>query len=161
MRDFASLDNRVEPLRNSLFYLHLIVKWSYTMLMFKKLFLLFTLLAAGMPAQSRVYELRTYHTYEGKLEALKANFRDHHIATFKRHGIESIGYWVPQDPELAKNTLIYLLAHPSRAAAEKNWAEFRKDPEFIRVAAESEKDGKIVQKVESVYLDAVDFSPLK
>jgi hypothetical protein len=127
--------------------------------MLRKLILLFTLLAAGcVLAQSRVYELRTYHVYEGKLEALKANFRDHHIQTFKRHGIESIGYWVPEDPELAKTTLIYLLAHPSRAAAETNWAEFRKDPEFLKVAAES---GKIVEKVESVYLDATDFSPLK
>ena len=130
-------------------------------LILQKLILLFTLAAACALAQSRVYELRTYHVYEGKLEALKANFRDHHIATFKRHGIESIGYWVPQDPELAKTTLIYLLAHPSRAAAEKNWAEFRKDPEFLKVAAESEKNGKIVEKVESVYLDPTDFSPLK
>jgi hypothetical protein len=129
--------------------------------MLQKMFLLFALFAACALAQSRVFELRTYHTYDGKLEALKANFRDHHLATFKRHGIESIGYWVPQDPELAKNTLIYLLAHPSREAAEKNWAEFRKDPEFIQLAKESEKDGKIVQKVESVYLDPADFSPMK
>ncbi|HEV8042316.1 MAG TPA: NIPSNAP family protein [Bryobacteraceae bacterium] len=126
--------------------------------MLQKCFLLLTLLAACVSAQSRVYELRTYHVYAGKLEALKANFRDHHIETFKRHGIESIGYWVPQDPELAKTTLIYLLAHPSRAAADRNWAEFREDPEFIKVAAES---GKIVEKVESVYLDPTDFSLLK
>jgi hypothetical protein len=129
--------------------------------MFQKCMMLFALLAACASAQSRVFELRTYHVYEGKLEALKANFRDHHVATFKRHGIESIGYWVPEDPELAKNTLIYLLAHPSRAAAEKNWAEFRKDPEFLKVAAESEKNGKIVEKIESVYFDPTDFSPLK
>lgn len=129
--------------------------------MLKKFFLLSALLAACAWAQSRVYELRTYHCYPGKLEALKANFRDHHIETFKRHGIESIGYWVPQDPELAKNTLIYLLAHPSRAAAEKNWADFMKDPEFIKVSAESQKNGNIVEKMESVYLDPADFSPLK
>jgi len=129
--------------------------------MLPKFLLLFPLLAACALAQSRVYELRTYHVYEGKLEALKADFRDHHIANFKRHGIESVGYWVPQDPELSKTTLIYLLAHPSRAAAEKNWAEFFKDPEFIQVAAESQKNGKIVVKIESVYLDPTDFSPLK
>jgi hypothetical protein len=129
--------------------------------MLGKFLLLFTPLAACALAQPRIYELRTYTCYEGKLEALKANFRDHHIAAFKRHGIESIGYWVPQDPELAKNTLIYLLAHPSRAAAEKNWADFRKDPDFIKVAAESEKNGKMVQKVETVFLDPADFSPLK
>jgi len=129
--------------------------------MLRKIFLLSTLLAACTWAQSRVYELRTYHCCDGKLEALKANFRDYHIETFKRHGIESIGYWVPQDPELAKNTLIYLLAHPSRAAAEKNWADFMKDPEFIKVSAESQKNGNIVEKMESVYLDPADFSPLK
>jgi len=87
--------------------------------MFQKLFLFFTLAAACASAQSRVFELRTYTCNDGKLEALQANFRDHHLETFKRHGIESIGYWVPQDPELAKNTLIYLIVHPSRAEAAK------------------------------------------
>jgi len=112
-------------------------------------------------AQTRVYELRTYHCYDGKLEALKANFRDFDIRILKRHGIESIGYWVPQDPALASNTLIYIVVHPSRAEAVKNWAEFIKDPEFIKLAAESMKNGPIVQKVESLYLDPTDFSPLK
>jgi hypothetical protein len=130
--------------------------------MLKKLLLLFPLLAACALAQARVYELRTYTCYEGKLEALKANFRDHNIELLKRHGIESIGYWIPEEPELAKNTLIYIVVHPSRAAAEKNWAEFRKDPDFIKVASETEKNnGKVVQKIESVFLDPADFSPLK
>jgi hypothetical protein len=129
--------------------------------MLRTFFLLLTLLAACAWSQTRVYELRTYHCYEGKLEALKARFRDHTIAIFKRHGIESIGYWVPQDPEISKNTLVYLIVHPSRAAADRNWADFRKDPEWISVAAESEKDGKLVQKVDSVFLDPADFSPLK
>jgi hypothetical protein len=129
--------------------------------MLQKLFLLLTLGIACASAQSRVFELRTYTCYDGKLEAVKADFRDHHLETFKRHGIESIGYWIPQDPELAKNTLIYLLAHPSRAAAEKNWAEFRKDPEFLKVMAESKKNGDMVKKIESVYLDPTDFSTMK
>jgi hypothetical protein len=97
------------------------------------LVLIVAVAAACAPAlaQSRVYELRTYHCYEGKLETLKANFRDFNIRILKRHGIESVGYWVPQDPALAGNTLVYMVVHPSRADAEKNWAEFRKDPEFI------------------------------
>jgi hypothetical protein len=112
-------------------------------------------------AQTRVYELRTYHCYPGKLETLKANFRDFDIRILKRHGIESIGYWVPQDGTLAGNTLVYLVVHPSRAAAEKNWAEFSKDPEFVKLAADSMKDGPIVEKVETTFLDPADFSPLK
>jgi len=112
-------------------------------------------------AQNRVYELRTYHCNEGKLEALKARFRDHTIEIFKRHGIESIGYWVPQDPELAKNTLVYLIVHPSRADADKNWAAFSNDPEWKKVSADSDKNGKIVAKVDRMFLDPTDFSQLK
>jgi hypothetical protein len=129
--------------------------------MLRNFLLLLPLLGACALAQTRVYELRTYHCYDGKLETLKTRFRDHTIEIFKRHGIESIGYWVPQDPETSKNTLVYLIVHPSRAAADKNWAAFRQDPEWIKVVADSEKNGKIVQKVDSVFLDPADFSPLK
>jgi hypothetical protein len=124
--------------------------------------LLLLLLSAGFAAaQDRVYELRTYTCNEGKLEALKARFRDHTIAIFKRHNMESIGYWVPQDPERSKNTLIYILAHPSREAATKNWAEFNADPEWQKVRKESEAAGPIVQKTESVFMSPTDFSALK
>ncbi len=112
-------------------------------------------------AQNRVFELRTYTCNEGKLEALKARFRDHTIEIFKRHGMESIGYWVPQDPERSKNTLIYIIAHSSREQADKNWAAFRADPEWQKVSAASDANGKIVQKVESVFMSPADFSPLK
>ncbi len=122
---------------------------------------LFVLLAGFAFAQNRVYELRTYTCNEGKLEALKARFRDHTIEIFKRHGMESIGYWVPQDGPTSKTTLIYILAHPSREAATKNWADFRNDPEWKKVSTESELNGKIVAKVESVFMDPTDFSKLK
>ena len=76
--------------------------------------LLATGAAFSQSPAGRVYELRTYTCFEGKLDALKARFRDHTIEIFKRHGMESVGYWVPQDPEKSKNTLIYILVHPSR-----------------------------------------------
>ena len=56
---------------------------------------------------------------------------------------------------------IYILAHPSRAAAEANWKAFREDPEWIRVKAESETGGTLAPKIESVFLAATDYSPLK
>ena len=125
--------------------------------------LLFSLLFAGFAfAQNRVYELRTYTCNEGKLEALKTRFRDHTITIFNRHGMESIGYWIPQDGEKSKTTLIYILAHPSREAAAKNWKEFAADPEWKKVAAESEVNGKILAKPpESMFMDPADFSKLK
>ena len=117
---------------------------------------------AVMRAQSqRVFELRTYTAPEGKLSALEARFRDHTRRIFDKHGMTSIGYWVPQDAPASQNTLIYILAHPSREAAKKNWAEFRADPEWQKVSAESQKDGRIVTKVDSVFMDALDFSAIK
>jgi hypothetical protein len=73
----------------------------------------------------------------------------------------SIAYWVPQDAPTKDNTLVYVLAHPSREAAAKNWAEFRADPEWVKAKAESEKDGPLTTKVESVFMDPTDFSALK
>ncbi len=118
--------------------------------------------ATVVQAQSpRVFELRTYTAPEGKLDALQARFRNHTRRIFDKHGMTSVGYWIPQDEPLKSNTLIYILAHPSRAAAEKNWAAFRDDPEWKQVAAESQKDGPIVSKVVSVFMDATDYSGIK
>jgi hypothetical protein len=118
---------------------------------------------AVMRAQGsqRVFELRTYTAPEGKLGALEQRFRDHTRRIFDKHGMTSIGYWVPQDAPLSQNTLIYILAHPSREAAKKNWADFGADPEWQKVSAESQKDGRIVSKVDSVFMDALDFSAIK
>jgi hypothetical protein len=134
----------------------------YTILMTRKLVLLSLLMAGFAFGQNRIFELRTYTCNDGKLEALKARFRDHTIEIFKRHGMESIGYWIPQDPEKSKTTLIYIIAHASREQAAKNWREFGADPEWKKVAAESEVNGKILAKPpESVYMDAADFSQIK
>jgi hypothetical protein len=119
-----------------------------------------TAVSANANFKGRVFEIRTYTTEEGKLDALNARFRDHTVEIFKRHGMTSIGYWTPQDAPLAHNTLIYILAHPSREAARKNWLEFASDPEWQKVRAESEASGKIVSKTESVFADATDYSPL-
>jgi hypothetical protein len=120
---------------------------------------------AAPPAQAQssgpVYELRTYTAIEGKLPALLARFRDHTLQIFQKHGIESVGYWVPSDPPKSQNTLVYLLRHQSREAATASWAEFRKDPEWLKVQKESEAGGKIVDHVESLFLTPTDFSKLK
>ncbi len=112
-------------------------------------------------ANSRVFELRVYHCLPGRLPALEKRFRDHTIDIFNRHHITSIAYWVPQDSPAHDNTLIYVVAHESRDAAKKNWAEFGADPEWQKVAKESEADGKIVEKIDSTFMDPADFSALK
>jgi len=109
----------------------------------------------------RVFELRTYTCNDGKLPDLLARFRNHTMAIFEKHGMTNIAYWVPQDAPASQNTLIYVIAHASREAAKKNWEEFGKDPEWQKVQKESEANGKIVSKVESVFIDPTDFSPMK
>jgi len=109
----------------------------------------------------RVFELRTYTSPEGKLGELQARFRNHTIGIFNKHGMKSVGYWVPQDAPLSQNTLIYILEHPSREAAKKNWAEFSADPEWQKVNTESQVNGRIVSGVVSVFMDATDYSPIK
>ena len=109
----------------------------------------------------KVYELRTYTAPEGKLGDLHARFRNHTMRIFDKHGMKSIGYFSPQDAPLSQNTLIYVLEHPSRDEAKKHWAEFSADPEWQKVSTESQKDGRIVSKVESVFMTATDYSPMK
>ena len=112
-------------------------------------------------AQNRVFEMRTYTCYEGKLEALKTRFRDHTIRIFKSHGMESIGYWVPQD-DGQKTTLIYIIAAhqpragheelggvPHRSGMEEGRRRFRKGRQNRRQAARS------------VFMDPADFSKFK
>ena len=116
----------------------------------------------SIATDSRCFELRTYHAAPGKLEALNARFRDHTCALFKKHGMEIVGFWIPADADKgATNTLVYLLAHKSRDAAKKSWAAFSADPDWKKARADSEVNGKLTEKVESVFLAATDYSPLK
>ena len=112
-------------------------------------------------AGNHVFEVRTYTAEPGKLEALQARFRDHTVQIFNKHGMTSVGYFAPSDEPLSKNALIYILQFPSRDAAKKSWDEFRNDPEWQKVQKESEANGKLVTKVDSVYTEPTDFSPLK
>jgi hypothetical protein len=107
----------------------------------------------------RLYELRTYTTHPGRLPALNARFKNHTTKLFEKHGIKNGLYWVPTDEKLKDNTLIYFVSHANQDSADKSWKEFINDPEWKAVAEASEKDGKIVAKVDRVYMKLVDYSP--
>lgn len=119
-----------------------------------------TLLTTANSICADVYELRTYTTNPGKLDNLNARFRDHTVALFKKHGMESVGYWVPADGPKSQNTLIYVLKHKSRDAAKASWKAFVSDPAWKKVAQESQVDGAILAKrPESVYMSLTDYTP--
>ena len=118
--------------------------------------------AAVVHAQSgKVYELRTYTAPEGKLGDLHARFRNHTMRIFDKHGMKSVGYFSPQDAPLSQNTLIYVLEHPSREEARKNWAAFQADPEWKKVKADSELQGPLADHIDSYFMDPTSFSALK
>ena len=109
----------------------------------------------------RVFELRTYTTLPGRLDALHARFAGHTIRLFEKHGMTNIGYFTPREAPLSENTLIYLLAHDSREAADASWAAFMADPEWQEAAEASQRDGQILERVESVFMDPTEYSQLK
>jgi hypothetical protein len=123
-----------------------------------------TAYAAGFSAgqekkvSSPIYELRTYTTLPGRLPALNKRFAEHTIKLFEKHGIKNGMYWVPTDED---NKLIYVVVHESREAADKSWKAFGADPEWQKVRTASETDGKIVEKVDRIWMKLTDYSPVK
>jgi hypothetical protein len=113
--------------------------------------------AAESGRDSRVFELRTYHAAPGKLDALHARFRDHTCKLFEKHGMQNVGYWTPL--ENSDHKLIYLLDYPSKEARDDSWKAFLSDPDWKKAQSASEKDGKLVTKVESSFLQTTDYSP--
>ena len=107
---------------------------------------------------SMIFELRIYHALPGKLTDLVARFRDHTDALFAQHGMKSVAYWMPLDEPQKSNTFIYILQHPSREAAAANWKSFQADPAWISVKEKSEANGKLVEKIDSTFMEMADFS---
>jgi hypothetical protein len=117
--------------------------------------------ASEASTQGRVYQLMIYHTVPGQAAALESLFRD--SSKLQGKYLHVLGYWVPTD-EPWKDTFIYLVAHPSREAAESNWRAFHSNPAFppYRAAAIPliKHDGDHFQ-VDEIYMRPSDFSALK
>jgi hypothetical protein len=111
--------------------------------------------------ETRVFEMRTYHTHPGMMQALHERFRKHTNRLFEKHGMTLIGFWSPLDAKQAEEKMVYILAYPSKEAADRSWKAFREDPDWIAAKSASEKNGPLVAKVESVYLRPTDYSPIK
>ena len=109
----------------------------------------------------KVFELRTYKATPGNLDNLHARFRDRTTRIFRKNGMEVIGYWSPTSEEEREDTLVYLLGHDNQAAADQAWKDFIADPEWARVAEESNRNGQILGGIERKYMVATDYSPMR
>ncbi len=113
---------------------------------------------------NRVFELMVYHTMPGQVAALESIFRD--VSKLQaKHDLNVVGYWVPGDDDPAwTNTFIYLVAHPSRDDAKKNWQALHADPAFPEYRKQAirliEKAGE-AYRVDEVYMRPSDFSAMK
>lgn len=116
---------------------------------------------ASAASNERIFELRTYYCFPGKVPDIVKRFKDHTTKLFEKHGMQNISYFLTEEKEGAQPKLVYLIAHQSEQAAAASWAAFRADPEWIKVKEESEKPWKIVEKVESVYLKPTSFSKIR
>lgn len=109
---------------------------------------------------SILYELRIYTPFPGKLAALNSRFEQHTLGLFARHGMANIAYWNEMpSPEQSDGRVVYVLAYPDRAARDAAWRAFSQDPEWRAVAAASEAQGKLVAKVESIFMTKAPYSP--
>jgi hypothetical protein len=113
-------------------------------------------------AIDQVFELRTYSQLPGRNPAILARFKDHTMKLFKQHGMKNIAYFttIEKDPAV-QSKLVYLVSHSSEEEAKSNWSGFGNDPKWKKVAADSEKDGKIIEKIESVYMKPTSFSTIR
>jgi hypothetical protein len=113
---------------------------------------------SGAGQQNPIYELRLYHACEGKLTDLVDRFRNHTIRLFKKHGMKDLAFWLPVDEPLKGRALVYILEHKSQQAASESWKALIEDPEWREIAANSERNGKLVEAVDSTFMDQMDLS---
>lgn len=107
---------------------------------------------------TRVYELRIYTVNPGKADALHNRFRTATLPLLKKHGIESIGYWMPLDP--TDQRLHFILSYPNREAREASWKAFMADPDWQAAYKSSEAAGPILAKSpENYFVQLTDYSP--
>lgn len=117
--------------------------------------------SANASGKDRLFELRTYYCLPGRFPNIVSRFQNHTVKLFEQHQMENICYFKTEEAEGTQPKLVYVVAHQSQEAATKSWAEFRADPSWIAARDASEKDGKIVEKVESVFLKPLSFSKIK
>jgi len=115
----------------------------------------------SLQASGRLLELRTYYANPGKLEDIHKRFREHTMSIFAKHGMTVVGFWGPSlKKDGSESKLVYLLSFKDMAERNAKWKEFATDPEWQKVSKESEANGKLLEKIDSVFLYDTDYAPV-
>jgi hypothetical protein len=97
-----------------------------------------------------LYELRIYYIHPGKLQSINDRFANHTLSIFASHGMRVTEFW--EDVDTDHNRLYYVMEFENREDRDTKFEAFKNDPEWLKVRNESEIDGPIVEKVESVFM---------
>lgn len=116
------------------------------------------LLASYTTQAQKVFEMRTYHTNEGKMPDLLNRFENHTMKFFEKHNITNVGYWLSKKNP---NTLVYIISYRNEEAVKTDWKAFVSDPAWGEVYKKSRENGNLIKSLTSEYLTATSFSPLK
>ena len=107
-----------------------------------------------------IYELRVYECFAGKLPDLHKRFTEHTMKLFEKYGITNVGYWTT-DVGPSNQELTYLLAFRDANHRIEAWNQFRNDPEWQQVVAESHRNGILVKNVRNQTLVPTPYSPMQ
>jgi hypothetical protein len=119
--------------------------------------------AQAQQVKKRVFEIRTYTAHPGRLDGIIKRMGGGEGKIFERLGMQPMGFFVAAEAPKSADTFVYILAHESREAATASWAKFREDPEWKALQAKSyaESGGPTTAKVDSIFVNPTDFSPMK
>jgi heme-degrading monooxygenase HmoA len=96
-----------------------------------------------------IYELRHYFPVPGKETAILNRFKNHTFEIFRKKGFKVMNFWIDAK---GSGEIWYVLVWESSSSMESSWNTFRRDQEWIEAKEASEKDGPIVEKIESTLL---------
>jgi len=107
-----------------------------------------------------LYELRIYHATAGRLPDLSKRFETITLKLWEKHGIRQAGFWtVLVGP--SNQQLYYFLEWKDLAERDQKWSAFLSDPEGLEKRAETERTGRLVQRVENMLLTPTAYSKVK
>src|SRR5574341_1851318 len=98
-----------------------------------------------------LYVLRIYHSSPQKLPKLHDRFKTHTLKLWEKHGIRQVGFWTPMIGENNQD-LYYIIAWENLAERKQRWGAFMGDPDWIRIKAETEKDGPLYSHITNMIL---------
>lgn len=107
-----------------------------------------------------IHELRIYHCLPGRVQDLSKRFERYTLKIWERIGIRPIGFWTVRVGPNNQN-FYYMLQWESWEEREHLWHTVSADPEWLKVKAETEKDGALISHVENVLLSPTAYSNLK